>query len=225
STVIVSAHGISPEEETELLAKKIDILDTTCPYVKKIHMIVKQLVDDGYEVVIVGDKDHFEVKGILGYSKGRGIVVSCAEDIASARLGRKVGVVSQTTQNRVFFMEMVCEIMRRVFVVRQAEVRVFHTICDATELRQKSVEKLAAESDVMVVVGGKESANTKRLYEISKRMTKNTYHVESASELKEKWFRGKKSAGIAGGASTPDDVIMEVAEKIRTMSDRRKSRG
>jgi 4-hydroxy-3-methylbut-2-enyl diphosphate reductase len=217
STAIVSTHGITPAEEKELKKKCGKVLDTTCPYVKKIHGIVGRLAAEKYGVIIVGDKDHLEVQGILGYAGENGRVVSSIDEVKALKPGPKTGIVAQTTQNAREYQDIICVITEKMFAVRQAEVRAFHTICDATHLRQDETVVLAENSDVMIIIGGRNSANTKRLYELSKKAQKNTHHIEDASELRESWFKGCKKAGISGGASTPESSIREVVEKIGEM--------
>lgn len=214
STVIISTHGITPAEEKALAVKKTRALDTTCPYVKKIHGIAGKLAAEGYDVVVFGDREHLEVKGIMGYAGKNGKVITGKKDAAKLITGRKTGIVSQTTKNEEEYLEIIGIITGNVFKVRQAEVRAFHTICDATRQRQDETVKLAKKTDVMIIIGGKNSANTKRLYELSRRVLKNTHHVESADELKKAWFRDCMSAGVSGGASTPDGAIEAVVKRI-----------
>jgi 4-hydroxy-3-methylbut-2-enyl diphosphate reductase len=219
SSVIVSTHGITQKEE-ELLRKKCgSMLDTTCPYVKKIHHIVKKLSAEDYQVVIVGDAEHLEVIGIIGHAGNNGVVVSSLADVRELTMREKVGVVSQTTQNTQVYSEIIGAITGKAFLNRYAEVRSFNTICDATKNRQKATLELAKKSDVMIIVGGKNSANTRRLFEISAEILGDVYHVESAKELKNKWFTGKKNAGVSAGASTPGSVINEVVMKIRKIGE------
>jgi (E)-4-hydroxy-3-methyl-but-2-enyl pyrophosphate reductase len=219
STVIVSTHGITPAGENDLKSRDFEVLDTTCPYVKKIHRIVKKLADENYLIVIIGDKEHLEVRGILGHAGRRGLVVSCEEDIKKAVLGKKIGVVSQTTQNAAEYRRLVGLLIKKVFVARQAEARVFHTICGATQNRQEETMKIAKKADVMIIIGGRNSANTKRLYELSRGILRDVHHIEGEGELKKSWFIGKKAAGVAGGASTPDRVIAAAVKKIREIGD------
>jgi 4-hydroxy-3-methylbut-2-enyl diphosphate reductase len=219
STVIVSTHGITPAEEAGLRAGGLCELDTTCPYVKKIHQIVKRLAAEDYDVVIAGDRKHLEVKGILGHAGGRGTVVTDAADIKRLKLGKKTGVVSQTTLNKEVYMKLAAGIMEKAFSAMQAEVRVFHTICGATQERQEATARLAGKVDVMIIIGGKNSANTKRLYQISRKILKDVHHIESGKELTRAWFRGKKAAGVSGGASTPENVIRDIVKKIRKIGE------
>jgi 4-hydroxy-3-methylbut-2-en-1-yl diphosphate reductase len=218
STVIVSTHGITPEEEHELERKQLKVLDTTCPYVKKIHRIVEKLAEEGYDILIVGDRDHLEVKGIKGHAGARGSVITGPADVKKARTGMKTGIVSQTTQNEKEYREIIGLITEKAFRVRQAEVRAFHTICDATQQRQDETVKLAKKTDIMIIIGGKNSANTRRLFELSKKVLKNTRHVEDASEIRKSWFKNCRAAGVSGGASTPEAAIEGAVKRIREMT-------
>ena len=212
-TVIIRSHGIPPEKEKELKKKGLNVIDATCPYVKAVHEAVCELTEEGYFVVLVGEKNHPEVIGTLGYLKacnGKGIIVETLDDIKEALKYEKVGIVAQTTQNEQFFKEIVGEIALWV-----KEVKVINTICNATSLRQESVKKLAPEVDVMIIIGGKNSGNTRRLYHISKELNPKTYHIETAEELKPEWFAKVRRVGISAGASTPDWIIEEVKDKIK----------
>ena len=185
--VLIRSHGIPPQKERELLSKGIDIIDATCPYVKAVHSAVIRLCQEGYFVVLVGEKNHPEVIGTLGYLQecgGKGIVVENKEDLKEALGKDKVGVVAQTTQKEQFFKEVVGELALWV-----KELKVINTICNATSERQEDVYSLAPKVDVMVIIGGKNSGNTRRLYEIAKSLNPNSYHVETAEELKEEWFK------------------------------------
>jgi len=212
-TVIIRSHGIPPEKEEELKKKGLNVIDATCPYVKAVHEAVCKLTEEGYFVVLVGEKNHPEVIGTLGYLRacnGKGIVVETLDDIREALKYEKVGIVAQTTQNEQFFKEVVGEIALWV-----KEVKVINTICNATSLRQESVKKLAPQVDVMVIIGGKNSGNTRRLYHISKELNPKTYHIETAEELEPEWFVNVKRVGISAGASTPDWIIEEVKNRIK----------
>ncbi|SHK17916.1 4-hydroxy-3-methylbut-2-enyl diphosphate reductase [Thermocrinis minervae] len=212
-TIIIRSHGIPPKRERELLSKGIKIVDATCPYVKAVHEAVQKLSKEGYFVVIVGEKNHPEVIGTLGYLEevgGVGTVVESKEDLKDVLGKEKVGVVAQTTQNEQFFKEVVGEI-----ALWCKELKVINTICNATSERQEDVYKLAGNVDVMIIVGGKNSGNTRRLYEISKALNPKSYHVETAEELQKEWFEGVKRVGITAGASTPDWIIQEVYQRIK----------
>ncbi|MEJ5338578.1 MAG: 4-hydroxy-3-methylbut-2-enyl diphosphate reductase [Aquificaceae bacterium] len=215
STVIVRSHGIPPQKEKELISKGVKIVDATCPFVKAVHEAVVKLSKEGYFVVLVGEKDHPEVVGTLGYLRecgGRGMVVESRDDLREVLGKDRVGIVAQTTQNEQFFKEVVGEI-----ALWAREVKVINTICNATSERQEDVYTLAPHVDVMVIVGGKNSGNTRRLYEIAKSLNPKSYHIETPEELKEEWFEGAKKVGITAGASTPDWIIGQVVDSIRSM--------
>lgn len=212
-TIIIRSHGIPPEKEKELRDMGLKVIDATCPYVKAVHEAVCQLTQEGYFVVLVGEKNHPEVVGTLGYLRacnGKGIVVETLEDLREALKYERVGVVAQTTQNEEFFKKVVGELALWV-----KELKVINTICNATSLRQEAVRKLAPEVDVVIVVGGKNSGNTRRLYYIAKELNPNTYHVETEEELEPEWFKNAKRVGITAGASTPDWIIERVISRIK----------
>jgi 4-hydroxy-3-methylbut-2-enyl diphosphate reductase len=213
-TVIIRSHGVPPKTERMLKEMDINVLDATCPFVKKVHDKVKQLVEEGYFVVIIGEEGHPEVIGTLGHLEevgGKGVVVENFEDLVKKVPKRnKIGVVAQTTQSEDFFREAVGYLAENT-----EELKVFNTICDATSVRQEEVKKIAPKVDVMIIIGGKHSGNTQRLYQISKALNPNTYHIETADELQKQWFENKENIGVSAGASTPDWIIQEVVNKIK----------
>ncbi|MDQ7038906.1 MAG: 4-hydroxy-3-methylbut-2-enyl diphosphate reductase [Aquificota bacterium] len=220
-TVIIRSHGVPPEKERLLREKGVNLVDATCPYVKAVHEAVCQLVEEGYFVVIVGEKNHPEVIGTLGYLKesgGEGTVVEDLKDLEVVYKHERVGVVSQTTQNERFFKEVVGELALWV-----KELKVINTICNATSVRQEDVYRIAPNVDVMIIIGGKNSGNTRRLYTISKSLNPNSYHIEVPEELKPEWFEGAKRVGITAGASTPDWIIERVKAKIEEICGERSS--
>jgi len=213
-TVIIRSHGVPPKTERMLKELNINVLDATCPFVKKVHDKVKQLVEEGYFVVIIGEEGHPEVIGTLGHLEevgGKGVVVENFEDLVKKVPKRnRIGVVAQTTQSEDFFREAVGYLAENT-----EELKVFNTICDATSVRQEEVKKIAPEVDIMIIIGGKHSGNTQRLYQISKALNPNTYHIETADELQRQWFENKENIGVSAGASTPDWIIQEVVNKIK----------
>jgi 4-hydroxy-3-methylbut-2-enyl diphosphate reductase len=213
-TIIIRSHGVPPKTERMLKELNINVLDATCPFVKKVHDKVKQLVEEGYFVVIIGEEGHPEVIGTLGHLEevgGKGVVVENFEDLVKKVPKRnKIGVVAQTTQSEDFFREAVGYLAENT-----EELKVFNTICDATSVRQEEVKKIAPKVDVMIIIGGKHSGNTQRLYQISKALNPNTYHIETVDELQEQWFENKENIGVSAGASTPDWIIQEVVNKIK----------
>ncbi|MGC8677483.1 MAG: 4-hydroxy-3-methylbut-2-enyl diphosphate reductase [Hydrogenobaculum sp.] len=207
ATVIVRSHGISPEKERFLKDTFAKVVDATCPYVKAVHEAVVSLAKEGYFVVIVGEKDHPEVHGTVGYlkeAKGRYKVVDSFEDVEDIEENR-VGVVAQTTQNEIFFENVVLKLLKKV-----KELKVINTICNATEERQSDIYELAPIVDVMIIIGGKNSGNTKRLFEISKSLNERSYHIETKDEIDPSWLEGAETIGISAGASTPDWIIEDV---------------
>jgi 4-hydroxy-3-methylbut-2-enyl diphosphate reductase len=167
---------------------------------------------DGYSVVIVGEAEHPEVEGILAHADGEAIVVESADDLPERLPSRRVGVVVQTTQTLSRLEEVVAALLPRI-----SELRVANTICSATSKRQQSAEELAGSVGVMVVVGGRNSGNTKRLVEICRAVNPRVHHVETAEELQREWFDGAESVGVTAGASTPDEQISGVIAAIEAM--------
>ncbi|NPA52303.1 MAG: 4-hydroxy-3-methylbut-2-enyl diphosphate reductase [Aquificae bacterium] len=217
-TVIIRSHGVPPSVEKDLQQKGVNILDATCPFVKKVHDKVRQLVQEGYFIVIIGEEGHPEVIGTLGHLEeagGKGIVVENMEDLIKKLPKRnKIGIVAQTTQNEDFFEKAVGYIASNA-----EEVKIFNTICDATSVRQEEVKKLAPKVDIMIIIGGKHSGNTNRLAQISKALNPNTFHIEKADELDSKWFKNVKNVGVSAGASTPDWIINQVVETIKQITN------
>ncbi len=221
SVLILRSHGIPPQKERALKAKGVKIIDATCPYVKAVHEAVQKLVDEGYFIVLVGEKNHPEVLGTWGYLEdagGEGIIVEKIEDLKPALNKSKVGVIAQTTQNENFFKEVVGEL-----AIWVNELKVINTICNATSIRQEEVRKIAPEVDVMIIIGGKNSGNTTRLYKIAKSLNENSYHIETEGELKEEWFEGAKRIGVSAGASTPGWIIERVVNRIREITGNKTS--
>lgn len=213
TNVIIRAHGIPADEEEAIKNRGANIIDATCPYVKKIHSIVSGAAGSGADIIIVGDPNHPEVKGINGRCLGRGHIINSveeAEQIKSDILSNNVVIVAQTTLRRDFFKKIE-KILKKHFT----NVKIFDTICSATDERQKAAAELAARADCMIVIGGAESSNTKKLYELCREHCENTVAFENDKELKKYIKQGKfpafkKLVGITAGASTPDTVIKEV---------------
>jgi len=213
-TLIIRTHGITKENLKFLKKEGKKVINATCPYVTKPQQIVEDMSKQGYTIVIFGDKNHPEIKGVSSYSvdKDRTYVVLDESELIGKALGTKVAVVAQTTRKPEDFKKIVAALS-----VRVAELRVFNTICNATFENQEATAKLAKRADVMVVIGGKNSSNNKQLYSIAKSFCKDSYHIENEKELKEEWFRDKKLCGIAAGASTPDWIIKRVIKKIEEL--------
>ncbi|MGB2782481.1 MAG: 4-hydroxy-3-methylbut-2-enyl diphosphate reductase [Atribacterota bacterium] len=210
STIITRAHGISPKITSQANQKKITIVDTTCPYVKKVQKIARYLYKKDYFIVIFGDKKHPEILSLLDTVQGNAFVINSIIESEEITIKKKIGLISQTTKNIYDFYRLSFALLNRA-----EELRIFNTICKSTMERQKSVIELAKEVDVMLVIGGKESANTTRLAEISRNQGVKTYHIENKNHLKNKWFHPENKVGITSGASTPDWVTNEVINKLK----------
>lgn len=211
-TLVLRTHGVTPEEEERARATADTVLDATCPFVIRAHQAAERLTREGYQVLVFGEEGHPEVTGTLGHAPGA-TVVQAPEDVLDLKLAHKVGVVVQTTQSRARLRELVANLIGRT-----DEVRVIDTICEATSARQAAAAELAAKSDVMVVIGGRMSANTRRLAQICSASCPQTHHVEQASELEAGWFDGADTIGVTAGASTPQEQIDEVCARIRELS-------
>ncbi|AQW81072.1 4-hydroxy-3-methylbut-2-enyl diphosphate reductase [Campylobacter pinnipediorum] len=207
--VIIRTHGIPKNDLEKLNASKIDVIDATCPFVTKPQQICEKMSQDGYDIVIFGDENHPEVKGVKSYANGNVFVILEEEELENIKLSQKVAVVSQTTRKVEKFMQIVNYLISRV-----KEVRVFNTICNATFENQEAVKNLSKKADVMIVIGGKNSSNTKQLYLIAKNFCEDSYLIESENEINSEWFEGKQLCGVSAGASTPDWIIQKVINKI-----------
>lgn len=216
-TIIIRAHGISLLERKKLKEKNLKIVDATCPKVAHVQAIIKKHASLGYAVLIVGDRGHPEVDGLLGYSDGKGIVIEKIDEVDALPEIEKLCVVAQTTQNAKEYGDIIERIRQRF-----PEVKVFDTICDSTEKRQSEVKKFSAEMDAMFVVGGKNSANTKRLAAMSELQGTPTFHIETADELKDINIDGYNEIGISAGASTPNWTIEKVVDYITSLQEGKK---
>jgi 4-hydroxy-3-methylbut-2-enyl diphosphate reductase len=210
-TLFVRAHGLPPATIQAAEAKGLRVIDATCPMVTRTQRLSEKLIAEGRTVVILGDPNHPEVKGIAGHAPGAIIMNEWPADETEIRRARRIAVVSQSTLNGDKFRELVGKIAAINY-----EVRVYNTICSDTQGRQKSAQELAGEVDTMIVIGGSKSANTRHLAEISEARGAKAYLIENASDLKREWFSGEERVGIATGASTPgflaDDVIDTLME-------------
>ncbi len=208
--VVIRAHGIPPRERGQLESGASRIIDATCPRVAKVQAIIQRWAAKGHATIIVGDADHPEVEGLLGYTGGLGHVVASRLEVAALpELGAPI-VVAQTTQSEAFFEERVGEIQARF-----PEARIFNTICDATAFRQAEVQELASRAEALVVVGGRNSGNTQRLVEISRATGIPTYHVETEQELDLKEMSRYHTVGVTAGASTPHWLIGNVVSTLK----------
>ncbi|WP_066832071.1 4-hydroxy-3-methylbut-2-enyl diphosphate reductase [Collinsella ihumii] len=208
-SIIIRAHGVVPAVIEQARARDLTVLDATCPYVKRVHAAAEKLVREGYQLIVVGESGHPEVEGIMGHADGAARVVSCADDLAGLEISQRVGVVVQTTQTQATLAGVVSALLTRA-----SEVRVINTICSATQERQQAASELASRADVMIVVGGKNSGNTRRLSQICAERCERTHHVEDACEIDPAWFKDTGLIGITAGASTPSSHIERAVKAI-----------
>jgi 4-hydroxy-3-methylbut-2-enyl diphosphate reductase len=207
---IIRTHGIVKDDLAKLKKSDIELIDATCPFVTKPQQIVEEMSKNGYKIVIFGDVKHPEVKGVMSYAVNNPVVVMSVEDLKSKNISHKVAVISQTTRKVSEFQKIVSYLVKRI-----KEVRVFNTICNATFENQDAASELSQEADVMIVIGGKNSSNTKQLLTIAQENCKDSYLIENEKELHSEWFDGKKLCGITAGASTPDWIIEKIVATIR----------
>jgi 4-hydroxy-3-methylbut-2-en-1-yl diphosphate reductase len=212
--IIIRSHGVTSEELQEADRKELEVVDATCPFVKKAQEHVKSLSQAGYVVVVVGDAEHPEVQGIVSYATGQVYVVGSGEQAESLKISGKIGIVAQTTQSFENLKNVVLECL-----VKGSEIRVFNTICDATAVRQEEAKELAKRVDCMIVIGGYNSANTTRLAQVCAELQPRTFHIETAEQLHREWFDGVDTVGVTAGASTPKWVIDEVLEQIALIAN------
>jgi len=209
--LIIRTHGVAPKIYEETMKKGFKVIDATCPFVKKAQRYAQTLKEEGYQVLILGDKKHPEVQALLGFAGDNVIILNGDEPIPP--LNNKVGIIVQTTQPIEIMKKVVCDVIDSA-----KEVKVYNTICDSTTLRLEETKELAEAVDLMVVVGGKNSSNTTQLTNLSKKICPKVYHIETADELKDDWFKDIKKVGITGGASTPQWLIDDVVEKLKEIS-------
>ncbi|MEF3254307.1 MAG: 4-hydroxy-3-methylbut-2-enyl diphosphate reductase [Deferribacterales bacterium] len=216
NTVVLRSHGVEKKERDILEHKKVKIIDATCPYVNKAHNESVNLSKEGYFVVVFGEKEHPEVKGLVSYIDGEYVVVSDEYEASAIDFKDKIGVVAQTTQEKAVF-DRIVDILKG----KCNQLKVVNTICNATTLRQNAAKKVAESVDVMFVVGGRNSANTRRLYKICKEICDKTFHIETKEEIDKNLLIGVKKVGVTAGASTPKNIIEEVIEYLVGVEDGR----
>lgn len=209
-TVILRSHGVPREVKERLDTSGLTVLDATCRFVRSAQEKAARLREAGYFVVILGEKDHPEVLGLCSYAGPESIVVESPRDLPESLPSTKIGVVVQTTQSARKLADLVAALAGRT-----RELLVYNTICGATEQRQTAAVAMAQGVDIVIVVGGRNSGNTRRLAELCAAVQPRTYHVESPEELDAAWFEGARSVGITAGASTPPNQIDAVADRIR----------
>jgi 4-hydroxy-3-methylbut-2-enyl diphosphate reductase len=209
--IAIASHGVDPETLEQAQARGFEIIDATCPFVRKAQVVAGRLGKAGFGVLVFGDADHPEVRGVLGYAgekAGASLEVPNLDTLPS-----RLGILCQTTQNQERFTEFLSRIISRG-IHGFSELRIFNTICDATRRHQASALELAGRVDLMFVVGSYDSANTSRLAKICADSGVTTFHIESAAEIDLHWLRGQKRLGVTAGASTPDEIIDEVVSAL-----------
>ena len=210
-TVIFTAHGVGPGFYEKASARGLKIIDTTCPKVMKAQRLAKNFAEKKYTVFVFGDKNHKEVRSIFEWSERKAKVVGSLEEVKKIKFNKnkKYCLISQTTQNVEEFKKIIAYLKKNLknFIY-------FNTICPSTDDRQKEIRILAKNNDAIIVIGGKDSANSRMLYEISKSINKKTYFIENAKQLKKSWFSDIKRIAVSAGASTPEWIIEEVIGKI-----------
>ena len=214
--VAITAHGVGPDVLQEVQATGAEIIDTTCPIVTRSQRWARKMAEAGFTVLVFGDPGHREVKGVMGWAGGKAIAVADGEALPEA-LPAKIAVISQTTQSPERFAAFVSKLIQER-LGEIGELRVVNTLCDVTSGQQAAARELAQEVDLMLVVGGKNSANTRHLLEACQEEGATAYHVESAAELDAEWFRGCDRVGVTAGASTPDSAVEVVVERLREIA-------
>ena len=213
--VAIASHGVGPDVMKQIKAQGLEVVDATCPFVRKAQVIAQRLGKEGLGVLVFGEASHPEVQAVLGWA-GKNASASLEIPRFTART-KRLGIICQTTQNQERFANFVSRIITSD-TAKFSELRVFNTICDATRKHQAAALELAKRADLMIVIGGKDSANTRRLVEICADTGVATYHIETVTELDPSWVRGRRHIGITAGASTPDEVIDEVVLKLQEAS-------
>lgn len=214
SIVIIRSHGITHSDRETLIQNKNTLIDATCPFVSKAQDYMRLLCAEGYPVILMGDRNHPEVIAMLSYCSGETYVVSAPDELPD-KLWQKLGVISQTTKNMETLRELVSRLVPRV-----NELRLFNTICTATSVRQEATVALAQKCDLMIVIGGRNSSNTKMLASLCAGIT-DTLHVETADEIGAEHISSRQKIGLTAGASTPDYLIVEVYNKINQITGNR----
>jgi 4-hydroxy-3-methylbut-2-enyl diphosphate reductase len=212
----ITTHGTSPAVLSEIKARRLRIIDTTCPIVRKAQNAVKELAEGDFDVIIFGDAEHSEVKGLLGWAGDKGTAALNTRQISRmAKSSSRLGIISQTTQTQPAFFRFVRQLMGAMGPEIE-EIRTINTLCKVVQGQQEAAAKLAGQSQLMIVIGGSNSANTRHLVEICFPLVE-THSVETADEVETSWLAGKNHIGITAGASTPDEAVEAVIAKLRSL--------
>ncbi|MCD4667978.1 MAG: 4-hydroxy-3-methylbut-2-enyl diphosphate reductase [Sulfurimonas sp.] len=209
-TAVVRTHGIPKNELKELKDNEVNVVDATCPYVRKPQKICQKMSEEGYDIIIFGDEAHPEIKGVKSYAQYGARVVTSADELKDMKFKERIALVAQTTRRVEDYMEIA-----NYLIPRHKEVRVFNTICNATFENQEAVRKISSQADIMIIIGGKNSSNTKQLFSISNDDCQDSYHIEDENDIDYAWFKDKNFCGISAGASTPDWIIQNVINAIQ----------
>jgi len=213
-TIVIRTHGIPKNDLKTLKEKNVKVINATCPFVTAPQQICKKMSKEGYSIVIFGDINHPEVKGVMSYADDVKVVLEPHELLNTNFKNDKIAVVAQTTRKKENYNKII-----NFLVPRYKEIRVFNTICDATFENQDSARELSKKADIMIIIGGKNSSNTKQLFYIAKENCNDSYHIESCDDLEKEWFIDKQFCGITAGASTPEWIISKVIEKIKEFNN------
>ena len=212
----ITTHGTSPAILSDIKARHIHVIDTTCPIVRKAQNTAKELAEAGFNVIIFGEEEHSEVKGLLGWTGGRGIAALNVKQIdRSKKSPSRLGIISQTTQTQSAFIEFARQLMDMAGS-KIEEMRLVNTLCKVTQGQQEAATRLARRSQLMIVIGGGNSANARHLVEICSPLVE-THLVEIAEEVDNSWLVGKHHIGVTAGASTPDEAVEELIAKLRSL--------
>lgn len=213
-TLLIRAHGCSKNTLQKALKSGYKIIDATCPMVKEIHRIAERLEKNGLAVIIIGDKLHDEVQGIAGQLKSKAMIIDKPDHLPISKIKKikQAGVVVQSTQNLDNVLKILEQLHRYI-----PRLKFYNTICNPTKIKQNEIKTLPLENDVVIIIGSKTSANTKRIYEIAKPLNKRSYWINSAKEIKKSWLDKARSVGITAGASTPESSIQNVIQRIKTL--------
>lgn len=221
--IVISSHGISPDVGSAISKRSLRLVDTTCPFVRNAQEMARSLNREGYKIIIVGDVNHPEVKALFCFAGKKAHVVKDVRGLRALKLkpNERIGILSQTTQSMGNFLGVV----KAIIDVKPKDLKVFNTICRDAEERQAAAREISGKVDLMLIVGGKNSANTKRLSEVCKKILRKSYLVETENDLKDSWFKDVSVVGITSGASTPDNIVRRVANKIIRCKKRKRKEG
>lgn len=211
--VVISSHGISPHVSNAISKRSLKLVDTTCPFVSNAQRKARHLSQAGYRIVIVGDTNHPEVKALVDFAGKKTIVIKDPKGVRRLHLksDERIGILSQTTQSMDNFLDVV----RAIIEAKPKELRIYNTICKDAQERQGAARNLARNVDLMLIVGGRHSANTKRLFDVCKKILDKSYLIETEKDLDDAWFRRVGAVGITSGASTPDWLVRRVLAEVK----------